>query len=571
MKVLSSRVVVCGLSLLGTVLVLSSGPPALAGDVLILDRGARSVTRVDASTLAVKATAAMPEAPTRVVLSPDGATVVILCRGEGTDKYAGFKAKTKSHAVFLEAATLKEKARVELGFGIGPALWSPGGTAMVLLAQGFPHEDPETLQAATVVVVDAGGQARRVPLARAAADMVTSGDGAVAAVLLQKVGDERPAQLVLVDVAAGTAGEPFPFEGDPKELLLAPDGDTLYVLSRGKPKNFGGVPSLLAVLSLAKRVKTGDLKLGAITAVGGFDRTGRLVLAAGRVGDVKEARIYVVRGGAVEYGVPGPTYPHLFRFAPDGRTAWILGWESAQVDFGDFSSPHAVTLGRIPSSGDLELTPDGKLALVTEFDGKAISNLNVWDVASGKKLKSFDTASFGSRLGALAGALAEASVLMQAEQQAATRQGRSTYYTTNYLALYGTKTEIPTGKPVVVRPDGKTAFVYDPFGSTVVQLDLEKMAKGKRQSAGSGSRGLFLTGGGKTLLVATEKGLNVYDAVDFGEPVVTKTNGPANLVMGPAGETLLLAKGLVAAVDPATGTVGEKAAFTDPAVGIFLP
>jgi DNA-binding beta-propeller fold protein YncE len=110
------------------------------------------------------------------------------------------------------------------------------------------------------------------------------------------------------------------------------------------------------------------------------------------------------------------------------------------------------------------------------------------------------------------------------------------------------------------------------MGNDVLSIDLEKLEKRKRQNAGKGSRGLFLTGGGRTLLVASEKGLSVFDTTLFGEPVVTKTDGPADIAMGPSGEALLFAKGLVAVIDPATGKVGpQSAAFKEPAIGTFLP
>ena len=563
---LSSRVASLGRRSFPVLALLSASVPALAGDVLILDRGARSVSRVDTATLEARASAVLPEAPTRVVLSPDGATTVVLCRGAGDDKYDGFRAKTKSQAIVLDASTLKEKARIELGFGIGPALWDASGANLVVLAQGFPHSSPEKRQTATVVSIDRDGKARRVALGRAAADMAISPDASVAAVLTSHV--DGPAQLIFVDLAAGTAGEPVFLRGEPKELLLAPDGDTLYALSRGQPKGFGNVPGSLAVFSFQKKQKTGELKLCAITAVGGFDKTGRLVLGGGKAGDVKEPRLYVVKGTAVEYDVPGSNSPRVFRFSPDGRSAWAIGWESAQIEFGDFSAPPAVTIRKIPSSGALELTPDGRLALVPDFDGKGVSNVLIFEVASGKKLKSFDTASFGARLGAGLAAAGATLGSMEAGRRDAQASGRSTYT----YSIYGPKTVVPRGQPIVILPDGKVAYVYDPFGSTVLQVDLEKLEKGKRQNAGEGSRGLFLTGRGRTLLLATDKGLHVYDATVFGEPTVTKTDGPADIAMGPGGEALLFAKGLVAVVDPATGRVGpQKSTYKDPAIGLFLP
>lgn len=64
----------------------------------------------------------------------------------------------------------------------------------------------------------------------------------------------------------------------------------------------------------------------------------------------------------------------------------------------------------------------------------------------------------------------------------------------------------------------------------------------------------------------------VFDTTLFGAAVLTKTDGPADLAMGSSGETLLLAKGLVAVVDPATGKVGaQTSSFREPAVGAFLP
>lgn len=562
---LANRVATLGKGLLSLLALLAVALPALAGEALLLDRGARSVSRMDTRTLDVRASVVLPEAPTRVVLSPDGATAVVLCRGEGDDKYDGFRAKTKSWAFLLDTATLKEKARVELGFGVGPAFWAAGGSRLVVLAQGYPHSNPEKRQVATVVSLDGQGKARSVALGRAAADMVVSPDGSVAAVLASRA--EGASQVFFVDAAAGTAGEPVTLRGEVTELLLAPDGDTLYALARGKAKGFGNVPGSLAVFTLSGRRKVGELKLSAITAVGGFDRSGRLVLGGDRAGEVKEARLYVVKGAAVEYDVPGPTRPSGFRFAPDGRSAWAFGGTTAQIEFGDFSAAPVVSDLKIYSNASFERTPDGKRALVHESDGQGVSTVYVYDLETGKKVKSFDTASFGARLGAGLGAAAATLGSMESGRRDAQAHGRSSYT----YSIYGPKTEVPRGRSIVVLPSGRVAYVYDPFGSTVLAFDLETLAKGKRQDAGEGSRGLYLTGGGKTLLLASSKGLNAYDATTFGEPLFTKTDGPADLVMGET-EALLLAKGLVAVVDPASGKVGAKStSFKDPAIGVLLP
>ena len=552
------------LSIIACALVLLMASPAVA-DVLILDRAAKTVSLLDVVSLAVKASAALPDVPTRAVVSPDGKTVVVLCRGEGDEKYDGFRPKTKSSAIVLDAGKLVERARLELGWGLGPSLWDAAGAKIVVLAPGFPSTDPEKRRPATVVSIDRGGKARRVAVERGAVDMAISPDGAIAAVLAPKV--EGPAQLFFCDFAAETAGAPVVLEGEPKELLLAPDGATLYSLSRGKPKGFGNVQGSLAVFSVPERKKTAELKLGAITAIGGFEKGGRLILGGAKAGDVKEHRVYVFKGAAVEYEVAAPDGPKAFRFAPDGRTAWALGWTSAFVDFADFGAPPVLTPSKLPWGSRMEWTPDGKLELLHDSDGQAISQLLIFDVSSGKKLKSFDTASFGSRVGLVAATGAATIVSMEAGRRDAEAHGRSTYS----YSIYGVKTETPRGAAIVIRPDGKVAFVYDPIGSEILAIDLEKLEKGKRQSAGKGSRGLFLTGGGRTLLIAADNGLSVFDSTAFGPAVLTKTDGPADLAMGPSGETLLLSKGLVAVVDPVTGKVGAQTnSFREPAVGAFV-
>ncbi|MCM3874988.1 MAG: hypothetical protein NEA02_01070 [Thermoanaerobaculia bacterium] len=552
-------------SIVTSVLVLLAGTPAFA-DVLVLDRAAKTISRLDSVSLAIKASAPLPDVPTRAVVSPDGKTVVVLCRGEGDDKYDGFRAKTKSQAAVLEAGTLKERARLELGWGLGASVWDAAGTNLVVLAPGFPSTNPEKRQPATVVSIDREGKSRRVTVERAAADMAISPDASMAAVLASRV--EGPAQLSFCDFATGTAGGPILLSGEPKELLLTPDGATLYSLARGNPKGFGNVQGSLAVFSFPERKKTAEMKLGAITGIGGFEKSGRLILGGARAGEVKEHRIYIVKGPVVEYDVAGPEAPASFRFAPDGRTAWAYGSTSAFVDFGDFSAPPVVTLSKLYGHSGTERTPDGKLALVYDSDGKSISQVLVFELPSGKKLKTFDTASFGSRLGLAVAAGAATIASMETGRRDAQAHGRSTYT----YSIYGMKHERPRGAAIVIRPDGKVAFVYDPVGSDILSIDLEKLEKGKRQSAGKGSRGLFLTGGGKTLLIAADNGLSAFDTTLFEKAVPTKTDGPADLAMGPSGETLLLAKGLVAVVDPATGKVGaQTSSFREPAVGAFLP
>jgi DNA-binding beta-propeller fold protein YncE len=559
-------------------LFLLSSAPALIADILVLDRAAKTVSRLDTPSLTVKASTPLPDVPERVVLSPDGATAVVLCRGEGDDKHDGFQARTKAQAIILEAASLKERARIELGWGLGPAIWDAAGRALVVLSPGFGSTNPAKQQPASVVSVDLAGTPRRVQLDRAAVEMAIAPDGNVAAVLSTRV--DGPSQLAFADLATGTAGNAAFLEGEPKELLLAPDGVTLYVLDRGQSKTVVRVgthrrrrgkdaPGSLAVFSLAERRKTGDIPLGAITAIGGFDRTGRLILGGATAEDAKEHSIYVVKGDAIEWEVPGPSTPAFFRFSPDGRTAWAFGSSSAFVDFADFSAPPKVSIVSVHGRGpSFETTPDEKLVLTYYSDGKSVNEATVYELPSGKKLKSFDTASFGSRLGTALLAVGATVASIDAGRREAETHGRSTYT----YSIYTPRTKVPRGAPIVIRPDGKVAFVYDPFGSEILSLDLEKLEKGKRQAVGSGSRGLFLIGGGKTLLAASERGLSVFDTALFEKTGEMKTDGPADIVMGPSGETLLLAKGLVATINPATGKLAARAtSFGLPVIGAFLP
>jgi hypothetical protein len=243
---------------------------------------------------------------------------------------------------------------------------------------------------------------------------------------------------------------------------------------------------LSPLFSLPEHRKTGHLRLGAVTGIGGFDRTGRLILGGAKAGEVKEHKIYVVKGGAIEWEASWPFAPVDFRFSPDGRTALTLGWSSAFADFGDFSAPPKISIVPINGRGFLETTPDEKLALTYYSDGKNISEATVYEFPSGKKLKSFDTASFGLRLGSALVAVGATVASIAAGRRDAEAHGRSTYY----YSIYTPKgAKAPRGAPIVIRPDGKVAFVYDPLGSDILCIDLEKLEKGKRLSAGKSSRG----------------------------------------------------------------------------------
>ena len=72
--------------------------------------------------------------------------------------------------------------------------------------------------------------------------------------------------------------------------------------------------------------------------------------------------------------------------------------------------------------------------------------------------------------------------------------------------------------------------------------------------------------------MASQVGLSVFDTALFEKTGETKTDGPADIVTGPSGEMLLLAKGLVATIDPATGKLEARAtSFGLPVIGALLP
>ena len=62
-------------TLVGVLVPLAVAAPSFASDVLVLDRAGKSVARLDSATLVAKGTAALPDVPTRIVVSPDGKTV----------------------------------------------------------------------------------------------------------------------------------------------------------------------------------------------------------------------------------------------------------------------------------------------------------------------------------------------------------------------------------------------------------------------------------------------------------------------------------------------------------------
>src|ERR1700730_16243077 len=124
---------------------------------LVLDSEAKSVTVVDAAAGTVGERVMLPDTPSRMVLSPDGKRIAVLSRGEGTTSFwtSHFNPSSKSSVTLIDAASMKQIARTELGWDLGRAAFSSDGSTLTVLMPGVTSNKPNEVKPAEVIRVNA--------------------------------------------------------------------------------------------------------------------------------------------------------------------------------------------------------------------------------------------------------------------------------------------------------------------------------------------------------------------------------------------------------------------------------
>src|SRR2546428_1545349 len=153
---------------------------------VVLDTEAKSVAVVDVASGSVGERVTLSDTPQRMILSPDGKRIAVLSRGEGTTSFwtSHFNPTSKSSVTLIDALTMKSIARVELGWDVGRASFSPDGSMLTVLTPGVLSNKPAEVRPAELVRINAksGEDTKRMPLDRAADSFEDSSNAATGAI-----------------------------------------------------------------------------------------------------------------------------------------------------------------------------------------------------------------------------------------------------------------------------------------------------------------------------------------------------------------------------------------------------
>jgi DNA-binding beta-propeller fold protein YncE len=445
------------------------------GRIYVLDQEARSVTLLDLPGAQVVKTVAVEGSPSRLLRTADGARLIVLDQGEGRDAGdAGFQAKSRAAATIFDGRTLAVRGRVDLGWGLGATpMLSANGDRLSVVGLGYQGRTAAESLPREVITVDlaAGKVLSRIELPRKATAAIATPDGRTAVVLsaheTPRKAPALPAELRFLDLTAGTVAATVPLDGDPGAPVLAPDGQFVYLLDRGKPDNNPdkNVNGRLHAVSMTTRT------VAAVTEVGSkprglvLDERGRQLLIVsdgppfkGPGNRDRQGELRVVRGAAPAAPIPVGTGPERLETSPDGRTLWVLGtYSAAKLALPGLEPSPPVTFKTWGE--ELTVSPDGGRLYMLNGE-----YLYTYDVATGQKIKDVRTGRMGMKtLLALEAGLKTETSRLEARNEAR-RQGRSYYAYTEY-----TLTE-PRGT-LAIPPDGRAIFALNSQTSDVTIVD----------------------------------------------------------------------------------------------------
>ncbi len=248
--------------------------------------------------------------------------------------------------------------------------------------------------------------------------------------------------------------------------------------------------------------------------------------------------------------VAGPTGTLVVLNKSDA-SAWLVDPETgarlASVPTGD--GPH-----------EADVTPDGKLAVVTNYGGKTPGgSLTLIDLAAGTAAGTIDLGEHRRPHGV--------QVLPDGRRAVVTAEASQSLLVVDLVERRVLST-IPTGERishmVAVSPDGKTAFVSSIGSGTVTVIDLAKGERTKTVKTGEGAEGIAVTPDGKEIWVGNRASdtLTVLDAATLeARRTVPCAQFPIRLEISSDGSTLLASNarsGDVAVIDTKSGAERKR-------------
>ncbi len=261
------------------------------------------------------------------------------------------------------------------------------------------------------------------------------------------------------------------------------------------------------------------------------------------------ARLFAALPLAAALSASAPAAPAgtLVVLNKSDASAWLVDPETgarlASVPTGD--GPH-----------EADVTPDGKLAVVTNYGSKAPgSTLTLIDLVKGTAAGTIDLGEHRRPHGV--------QVLPDGRRAVVTAEASQSLLVVDVVERK-VLSAIPTGEKVshmvAVSPDGKTAFVSSIGSGSVVSIDLGKGERTKTVRTGEGAEGIAVTPDGREVWVGNRASdtLVVLDAATLeARRTIPCPQFPIRLEISPDGATLLASNarsGDVAVFDTKAGT-----------------
>ena len=455
----------------------------------VLDQGAQTLTAVDIETGKTGQSAKLEGSPSVLLRTAGDERLLTLDRGQGKDAGdAGFQAKTRSAVTIVNARTLAVQARVELCWGLeGTPMLSASGDRLSVVCPGYRGKTPAENLPREIVTVDlVGGKViSQLELPRVASAFFATPDGRTGVVLSvpekPKNAAPLPAELRFVDLTAGSVAATVALEGDPRGPVLAPDGQFVYLLDRGKPsgnpeKNVNGK---LHAVSMTTRAVEAVSDVGSKPRGLVLDEARKQLLLLsdgapfkGPGNNERPGELRVIRGATPAAPIPVVGTPERIETSADGKTLDVFGL------FG---------LTRLPLPG---LTPApmikairmGEPETAVSADGRRGWVLMgeyfyTHDLEKGVEIESVRTGRNSKKLWAGVQSVVETQASKSEARRDAEARGQSYYVYTEYTVR-------PARGALAVVPGGKAIYAMNSMTDDVTVVDAETGQVIKKVAAG---------------------------------------------------------------------------------------
>jgi DNA-binding beta-propeller fold protein YncE len=440
------------------VLTAQSALAAEPSKAAVIDAQTKMLVVVDLATGGTVGRVELPDPPTDLLVTPDGARLLVLSRGAGSETFwaASFRPKSRSSLVVVDAKTLEIIGRSELGWSLSDASLVAEGARLAVLSPGVTGK-PTEMKPAEVFLLDArnGAVVGRHELDRPADGFAVAPDQKHGIVYFEGAPRaKRPTELVILDLAAMKEAGRVSIDAKTQKPVVVEGSDHVYLLDPPIMR-----PGTLYIVSIADRSLAASVPTGRSAYTVGVDPNRNLLLVTSEVnaGDKKNfGQLQVVSGGKVERTLPVPRVVDRMRFSHDGRSGWFIGGNQAySVRLDDMTVESAIATPGY--STEIAFSPDGRRAVVYDRGDDFCCRMNVLDLESRQRLTAFMTGSKGLRVAQALAAVAATASSYQAGKSAAEAKGKSSFYYT----VYAPRTGKAARGPLAVSPDGKFGYALD--------------------------------------------------------------------------------------------------------------